>query len=293
METGMELKVSPPALTPEVAPAVAARDRARVALVALAEALGTPDSVPTALAEAEAALSQAQAALKGLEGARQAAVGPAMARGTLGDEDEQRLRQLGAKAEEAAAQLEREERRARQCQHWLRAGHGLTMGLMVLCVAVLSLDSVRTTLGVTEDCHLLRALTVVAVSCEVALWRLGTSRRHLATAAGHQRDMALSLHDRAQQVAATRASAKAAADTNKDSAVVLGPLTKVTQALGKLVDAVTQDRGVTPWGTREQGFPTAAQELKDIIVASGTWGVGHEEVTRRLEAAHRALVGQG
>ncbi|XP_036261233.1 uncharacterized protein LOC118700753 [Molothrus ater] len=130
MRTGMEPKVSPPALPPEVAPAVAARDRALEALVALAEALGTPDSVPTALAEAEAVLSQAQVALRGLERAREAMVAPAVALGTLGDEDEQRLWQLGAVAEAAAATLEGEERRARRCQHWLRAGHGLTMGLM-------------------------------------------------------------------------------------------------------------------------------------------------------------------
>ncbi|CAN8175907.1 unnamed protein product [Coccothraustes coccothraustes] len=289
----MEPKVSPPALPPEVAPADTARHRAQVALVALAEALGTPDSVPTALAEAEAALSQARAALKGLEGAQQAAVAPAVALGTLGDEDEQRLRHFGAKAEERAAALEREERRAQQCQHWLRAGHGLTMGLMVLCGAVLSLDSARTALGVTEDGHLLLALTVVAVSCEVALRRLGTSQRHLATAAGHQRDMALRMWDRAQQVAATRASAEATAATNKATTDVLGRLREVTLALGTLVAAVTRDREVTPWGTRGQGFPSAARALGDIVVASEEWGKGHEEVTQRLKAAHRALVGQG
>ncbi|XP_050840034.1 uncharacterized protein LOC127060486 isoform X2 [Serinus canaria] len=293
METGMELKVSPPALPPEVALAVDARDRALAALVALAEALGTPDSVPAALAEAEAALSQARVALKGLEGARQAAVGPAGALGTLGDEDEQRLRQFGAKAEEAAAALEREERRARQCQHWLWAWHGLTMGLMMLCGAVLSLDSVRTALGVTEDGHLLLALAVVAVSCEVAWWGLETSWRHLATAAGHQRDMALRLRDRAQQVAATRASAEAAADTNEATADVLGQLEEVTLALGTLVAAVTRDREETPWGTRGQGFPSAARALGDIIVALGTSREGHKEVTRRLEVAQGALVGQG
>ncbi|RLV62466.1 hypothetical protein DV515_00019288, partial [Chloebia gouldiae] len=77
MGTGMEHKVSPPALPHEVDTAVAARRRALAALVALAEALGTPDSVPTVLAEAEAALGQAQVAQKRLERAREAAVAPA------------------------------------------------------------------------------------------------------------------------------------------------------------------------------------------------------------------------
>ncbi|CAN8175869.1 unnamed protein product [Coccothraustes coccothraustes] len=292
MGTGMELKVFPPAHPPEVALAVAARHRSQVALVALAEALGTPDSVPMALAEAEAALSQARAALKGLEGAREAAVAPAVALGTLGDEDEQRLRHFGAKAEEAAATLEREERRARRCQHWLRAGHGVTMGLMVLCGAMLSLDSARAALGVTEDGHLLLALAAVAVSCEVAWWGLETSWRHLATAAGHQRDMAMRLRDRAQQVAATRASAEATAATNEATADVLGQLEEVTLALGTLVAAVTRDREVTPWGTRGQGFPSAARALGDIVVALGTSGEGHKEVTRRLEVAQAVLAGQ-
>ncbi|XP_077047300.1 uncharacterized protein LOC143695945 [Agelaius phoeniceus] len=293
MGTGMEPKVSPPALPPEVAPAVAARHRALAALVALAEALGTPDSVPTALAEAEAALSQAQVALRGLEGAREAMVAPAVALGTLGDEDEQRLRQLGAVAEAAAATLEGEERRARRCQHWLRAGHGLTMGLMVLCGAVLSLDSARAALGVAEDSHLLLALAVVAVSCEVAWRNLEASRRHLVTAVRHQQDMALRLRDRARRVAATRASAEATAATNEATADVLGRLEEVTQALGTLVAAVTRDREVTPWGTRGQGFPSAARALGDIVVALGTSGEGHEEVTRRLEVAQGALAGQG
>ncbi|XP_041343895.1 uncharacterized protein LOC121364577, partial [Pyrgilauda ruficollis] len=282
--------VSHPALPPEVAPAVAAQDRALAALVALAEALGTPDSVPVALAEAEAALSQAQVAMKGLEAAQEAAVAPAVALGTLGDEDEQRLWWLAAMAEAAAAALGREEERARRWQRWLRAGHGVTMGLMVLCGAVLSLDSARAALGVTEDCHLLLALTVVAVSCEVAWRGLGTSRRHLATAADHQRDMALRLRDRARRVAATRASAEAAAATNEATADALGRLEKVTRDLKTLVAAVNQDREVTPWGTRGQGFPSAARALGDIV---GTWREVDKEVARRLEAAHRALVGQG
>ncbi|XP_041568599.2 uncharacterized protein [Taeniopygia guttata] len=293
METGMEHKVSPPALPREVDTAVAVRRRALVALVALAEALGTPDSVPAALAEAEAALGQAQEAQRGLERAQEAAVAPAVALGTLGDEDEQWLRQLGAVAKAAAAALEREERRARRCQRWLRAGHGLAVGLMVLCGAVLSLDSARTALGVSEDSHLLLALAAVAVSCEVAWRGLGTSRRHLATAASHQRDMALRLRDRARRVAAARASAEAAAATNEATADVLGRLEEVTQALGTLVTAVTQDREVTPWGTQGQGFPRAARALGDILVGLGTLREGHEEVTPRLEAAQRALVGQG
>ncbi|XP_063037814.1 uncharacterized protein LOC134432866 [Melospiza melodia melodia] len=290
---GRPQQVSPPALPPEVAPAVAAQHWALAALVALAEALGTPDSIPTALAEAEAALREARVAREGLERAREATVAPAVALGTLGDEDKQWLRQVGAMAEAAAATLEREEGRAWRCQRWLRAGHGLTMGLMVLCGIVLSLDSARAALGVAEDSHLLLALAMVAVSCEVAWRGLETSRRHLATAAGHQRDMALRLWDRARRVAAARASAEATAATNELTADVLGRLEEVTRALKKLVAAVTRDREVTPWGTRGQGFPSAARVLGDIVEDFATSGEGHEEVTRRLEVAQRALAGQG
>ncbi|TRZ08072.1 hypothetical protein HGM15179_019037 [Zosterops borbonicus] len=60
-----------------------------------------------------------------------------------------------------------------------------------------------------------------------------------------------------------------------------------------LVAAVTQDREVTLWGTRGQGFPNAARALEDILVALGTSGEEHEEVVRRLEVAWRALEGQG
>ncbi|TRZ09716.1 hypothetical protein HGM15179_017400 [Zosterops borbonicus] len=267
--------------------------QALMALAALAEALGTPGSIPTVLDQAKAVLGQAQVALRGLEVAREATVSPAVALGTLGDEDPERLRLLGAVAEAAAAALEREERRARRCQRWLRAGHGLAVGLMVLCAAVLSLDSARAALGVAEDSHLLLALAAVAVSCEVARRSLGTSRRHLATAAGNQRDMAQRLRHRARRVEAARASAEAAAATNEATAAVLGRLEEVTQALETLVAAVTQDREVTPWGTRGQGFPNAARALGDIAVALGTSGEEHEEVVRRLEVAQGALAGQG
>ncbi|KAM6993503.1 uncharacterized protein RBU47_014817 [Passerculus sandwichensis] len=167
------------------------------------------------------------------------------------------------------------------------------MGLMVLCGTVLSLDSARTALGVTEDGQLLLALTVVAVSCEVAWRGLGTSRRHLATAAGHQRDMAQRLHDRARQVAAARASAEAAAATNEVTAGVLGQLEEVMEALETLVAAVTRDREVMLCGTRGQGFHRVAEALREIIEGSARWRGGHKEVTRRLEVAYRALVGQG
>ncbi|RMC11071.1 hypothetical protein DUI87_12263 [Hirundo rustica rustica] len=214
--------VSPPALPAEVAPAEAACHKALVALVALAEALGTPGSVPVLLAQAEAALDQAQLALRDLEMAWEAAVTPAMALGTLGDEDPEHLRQVGSLAKARAEMLERKERWARRCQHWLQAGHGLAMVLMVLCAAVLSLDSARAALGVAEDGHLLLALAAVALSCEVARRGLGTSRRHLAIAAGHQRDMAQRLRHRARRVAAARASAEATAATNEATAAVLG-----------------------------------------------------------------------
>ncbi|KAM4879892.1 uncharacterized protein FYW23_014550 [Sylvia borin] len=293
MGTGMEPELSPPALPAEVGLAVAAWHRALEALVALAETLGTPGSVPAALEQAKAVLGQARVALRGLEVAQEATVAPAVALGTLGDEDPERLRLLGAMAEAAATALEREEQRARRCQRWLRAGHGLAVGLMVLCAAVLSLDSARAALGVAEDSHLLLALAAVAASCEVARRGLGTSRRHLATAAGHQRGMAQRLRHRARRVVAARASAEAAAATNETTAAVLGRLEEVTQALETLVVAVTQDREVTPWGPWGHGFPNAAWALEDISAALGTSGEEHEEAARRLEAAQGALAGQG
>ncbi|XP_063281045.1 uncharacterized protein LOC134565400 isoform X2 [Prinia subflava] len=236
---------------------------------------------------------KAQVALRELEVALEDMVAPAVALGTLGDEDPEQLRQVAAVAEAAAAALEREERRARWCQLWLRAGHGLAVGLMVLCAAVLSLDSARAALGVAEDGHLLLALAAVALSCEVARRGLGTSRHHLATTAGHQRDMARRLRDRARRVVAARASAEAAAATNEGTAAVLGRLEEVTLALETLVAAVTRDREVTPWGTRGQGFPNATRVLGDIAATLGTSGEGHEEVVRRLEVAQGALAGQG
>ncbi|XP_064255506.1 uncharacterized protein LOC135286323 [Passer domesticus] len=229
---------------------------------------------------------------EGAGGSPEAAVAPAVALGTLGDEDEQRLRRLRTMAEAAAAALGREEGRHGSGSAGCGLGTGVTMGLMVLCAAVLSLDSARSALGVAEDSHLLLALTVVAVSCEVAWRGLETSRRHLATAAGHQQDMALRLRDRARRVAATRASAEATAATNEATADVLGRLEEATLNLGKLVAAVTRDREVTPWGTRRQGFPSAARELGDIVVALGTSGE-EQEVVRRLEVAQGALAGQG
>lgn len=105
--------------------------------------------------------------------------------------------------------------------------------------------------------------------------------------------MTLHLWDHAQHVAVTRARAEATAATNEATMDVLGWLEEVMQALGTLVAAVTRDREVTPWGTRGQGCPSAAQVPGDIVVALGTSGEEHEEVTWRLEVAQGAPVGQG
>ncbi|TRZ08580.1 hypothetical protein HGM15179_018528 [Zosterops borbonicus] len=287
------LKVSLPTLPAEVEWAKDTLDQAWVALVALAEALVAPGSIPTVLDQAKAVLGQAQVALKGLEVARKALVAPAVALGTLGDEDPEWLQKYGASFEAAAAALECEERRARRCQRRFRTGHELAMGMMVLCAAVLSLDSVRAALGVAEDSHLLLALATVVVSCQVAWQGLGTSRRHLATAADNQRDVAQRLRHRAGLAVKAKDNAKSAMATNEATAAVLGQLEKVTLALETLVAAVTQDREVTPWGTQGQGFPNAAQALEDILVDLRESGQGHGEMARRLEVAWRALVGQG
>ncbi|XP_058713290.1 uncharacterized protein LOC131588436 [Poecile atricapillus] len=277
-----------PGPEPQVA-AVAARGRALLALLALAESLAAPASVPPALSEAEAALGRALVAQRDLEVAQEAALAPPVAAGPSGEEDERRLRLLARLAQAAAAALESEERRARNRQRWLRAGHGLALALMVLCGAVLSLDRARAALGVADDCHLLLALAAVAASCEVARRALATSRRHLATSAGRQRDTARRLRQRAREVAATRASAEATAATAGATALLLARLEEATDALGTLVAAVTRDAAEGTPG----GFPCAARALGDIAVALGTSGDGHEEVARRLRVALGALEGSG
>ncbi|XP_056366268.1 uncharacterized protein LOC130262812 [Oenanthe melanoleuca] len=289
----MEPQPRPPAARPELAHASTARHRALEALRALAEALGTPSSVPSALARAEEELARARGALEELRAARKAELGPAVARGELGDEDEEELRRVAAVAEEAAAVLQREEERARRGQRWLWAGHGLAVGLMVLCGAVLSLDAARAALGVSQDSHLLLALAAVAVSCRVALQALATSRRHLSAAAREHRATAQRLRQRARRAATARASSGATAATGAASAAVLARLEEVTHHLGTLVAAVRRDTAVTPWGTWQQEFRETRRALGDIVVALGTPEEGHEELARQLEGALGALGARG
>ncbi|XP_068855009.1 uncharacterized protein [Aphelocoma coerulescens] len=291
----MEPKVSPPPLPPEVAQSRDVRDRALAALVGLAEALGTAATIPEALEQAKAVLAEAQEALQRLHEALWHAWTPPVATepSVAKDEDEELLRHGGAEAERAAEKLQKEQERLQGWQRWLRAGQGAAMGLTVLCAAVLSLDSVRAALGVTKDSQLLLALGTVAVLCEVSAWGLGTSWRHLATAAAHQRDTAQRLRDRARQVVAARAAAEATRATAAAITAALGRLERATGALRRLVAAVTEDRKVTPWGTMAQGFPESARVLEDIVVALGTSGDREDkEVMRKLKVALGVLVAQ-
>lgn len=279
--------MSPLAHPPEVSLAVAVCDRAVRALVTLAEALGTPDNVRNALSSAEATLSEAQGTVQKLE---EVLAESLESSGPLGDEDEEWLRRVGDVAEAAAREYEREQERLRKCQHWLRAGQSVAMGLMVLCAAVLSLDSARAALGVSEAGGLQLSLGAVGVFCEVALRGLGTSQRHLATVASEQRKMAQSLRDRARQVAIARATTQARKNAAKTINDVLGRLYDVTNALKELVTAVTEDMKGTPGQAWVQGFPNAVQALGFAVLALGTSGDG-DEVARRLEVAQATLMG--
>ncbi|XP_048149293.1 uncharacterized protein LOC125320923 [Corvus hawaiiensis] len=291
----MEPKVSPPPLPPEVARSGAVRDRTLEALVDLAEALGTAATIPEVLAQAKAVLAEAQETRQQLHKALWDAWTPPVATESSvdKDEDEELLRHGGAEAERAAQRLEKEQERLQGWQRWLRAGQGAAMGLTVLCAAVLALDSVRAALGVTKDAQLLLALGSVAVVCEVAAWGLGTSRRHLATAAAQQRDTAQRLRDRARQVVAARAAAEATRATAAAIGAAMGRLEMAMDALKRLVAAVAEDRKVTPWGTVAQGFPESARVLEDIVVALGTSRDREDkEVMRKLKVALGVLVAQ-
>ncbi|XP_074423788.1 uncharacterized protein LOC141735144 isoform X2 [Larus michahellis] len=281
--------MSSPPLSPAVASAAAASRQALQALAGLAEALGTPGTVVTAaaLAEAKAALEEAEAALAGLEAALVAAmatVATAAATPTPGLDAEGLYRALAVAADASAKELEQELRRNRRRRWGLWLVRTVTLVLMLLCVPLLSLDVVREALGVTQESHLVPSLATVALVCQVALWGTGTSKRHLATAASHQRHQAHRYRrlawDTAAAAAATTEATKAIADAN----VTLGMLEEVTDHLRTLVDAVTQDLEMG------QGFPASARALGDTVVALGT-AMGDKEGTERLARALEALPG--
>ncbi|XP_063174858.1 uncharacterized protein LOC134507844 [Chroicocephalus ridibundus] len=283
--------MSSPPLSPAVASAAAASRQALQALAGLAEALGTPGTVGTAaaLAEAKAALEEAEAALAGLEAALVAAMAAAAttttaATPTPGLDAEGLYRALAVAADASAKELEQELRRNRRRRWGLWLVRTVTLVLMLLCVPLLSLDVVREALGVTQESHLVPSLATVALVCQVALWGTGTSKRHLATAASHQRHQAHRYRrlawDAAAATAATTEATKAIADAN----VTLGMLEEVTDHLRTLVDAVTQDLEMG------QGFPASARALGDTVVALGT-AMGDKEGTERLARALEALPG--
>ncbi|RMC11016.1 hypothetical protein DUI87_12208 [Hirundo rustica rustica] len=156
-----------------------------------------------------------------------------------------------------------------------------------------SLDSARAALGVAEDGHLLLALAAVALSCEVARRGLGTSRRHLAIAAGHQRDMAQRLrHLRPAGggCQGQRRGHRGHQRGHRGRAGAVGGGDAGAQDLGGRCHTRQGGDAVGDAGT---GFPNAVRVLRDIVVALGTSGEGHEEVARRLEVAQEALAGQG
>ncbi|XP_032939991.1 uncharacterized protein LOC117009771 [Catharus ustulatus] len=285
--TTVSQQLCPPDLPTLLERAKTAQKNALNALVALAEALPKQNSssITDKLDKAKAEQKQAEAVLEELKVANNAVVGPAEARGTLGDEDDEELRRNANKAEKEAERLEEEKEWAQQYQKWLRAGHGLALGLLALCGVLLSLDSVRTALGVTKDNQLLVALGVVAVSCQVAAQALGTSRRHLGDTANDNRAMARRLRNRAQQVKGARDNAEAAKDTRGKIANAKAPLERVTKDLKGLVDAVDQDmvEGVPQEGHE---FRKAEQFLEDMLV---TPAEQYRNVTQRLQNAHMVL----
>ncbi|KAF4795689.1 hypothetical protein TURU_090960 [Turdus rufiventris] len=270
------------------------------ALLALAKALAAwnSSSVPDPLAEVQAALSraeyekeQAQEVLKDLEDAMEDVPAPAEARGTLGDEDDKELWKNAKELEEVAKELEEQKERAKQWHKWLQTGHVLAMGLVALCGGLLSLESIRTALGVAEDNHVLLALGMVAVSCQVAAQALGTSWRQLHATAREHRDKAQKLYEHAQGVRTAKAKAKDATTNRGKIVSALRPLKEVTRWLGMLAATVNEDleTKVTPG----QKFNEAENKLRIILKASEKASARHGDMAQRLQKARGVSVGQG
>ncbi|XP_076216981.1 uncharacterized protein LOC143171785 [Aptenodytes patagonicus] len=273
-------------LSSAVASATAASGQALQALAGLAEALGTPGTVVAALEDAEAALEEVEAALARLQAALEAtlAAAAAVATPTPGLNAEGLYRALGVAADASASQLERELSRNRRHRWGLRVVRNVALGLLLLCTPLLSLDVVREALGVTQENHFVPSLATVALICQVALWGMGTSKRHLATAASHQRHQALRYRRLARNTAAATAASTEATEAIAATNATLEMLEEVARHLRTLVDAVTQDLEMA------RGFPASAQALGDAVVALGT-AMGDKEGTQRLARALEALPG--
>ncbi|KAM6228671.1 uncharacterized protein M6G45_016289 [Spheniscus humboldti] len=272
-------------LSSAVASATAASGQALQALVGLAEALGSPETVAAALADAKAALAEAEAARVRLEEALEAAVAAAAAvTPTPGLNAKGLYLALGVAANASASQLERELSRNRRHRWGLRVLRNVALGLLLLCAPLLSLDVVREALGVTQENHFVPSLATVALICQVALWGMGTSKRHLATAASHQRHQALRYRRLARDTAAATAASTEATEAITATNATLGMLEDVASHLRTLVDAVTLDLEVA------RGFPASTQALGDAVVALGT-AMGDKEGMQRLAQALEALPG--
>lgn len=139
---------------------------------------------------------------------------------------------------------------------------------------------VREALGVTQESHLVPCLATIALVSQVALWGAGTSKRHLATAANHQRQQALRYRRLARDIAATAATNATEATTAANA--TLGLLEELVSHLKTLVDAVTQDLEIA------KGFPASARVLGDVVVALGTV-MGDTEGMQMLARALEAL----
>ncbi|KAF4792257.1 hypothetical protein TURU_123066 [Turdus rufiventris] len=282
----MSSQLCPPDLHAVLERANTARRQTWDVLLALAWALpkSNSSSVSDLLDEAEDELKESKAVLQELKEAKKAVPAPAVARGTLGDEDDKELQENAKEVGKVAKELEEQKEQAKQCQKWLQIGHGVTLGLMVLCGFVLSLDAVRTALGMAEDSHLLLALGTVAVSCQVAAQALGTSQRHLGDTAREHRDTTQRLRDRARRVATARDNARVAAAARGDIASALRSLSEVTEWLRMLVAAVNED--LETEATPGQEFSEAERKLKDILVAlekaSGRHSEGMAEELKEL-----------
>ncbi|XP_055649221.1 uncharacterized protein LOC129783256 isoform X3 [Falco peregrinus] len=183
--------MSSPPLSVAVASATEASGRALQALTRLAEALGTPETVPAVLEEVKMVLAEVETALARLNAALVAALEvAAVTEMPPGLNVEGLYRALGAAADANASELERELSQNRRRRRGLWVTRSVAFVLMLVCAPLLSLDVVREALGVTQECHLVPCLATVTLVCQVALWGAGTSQRHLATAASHQRQQA-------------------------------------------------------------------------------------------------------
>ncbi|KAF4792256.1 hypothetical protein TURU_123062 [Turdus rufiventris] len=260
------------------------------ALVALAEALLTQNSnsIKRALDKAKDKQDQAQVALEDLEVAKKALKTPAEARGTLGDEDEKKLLTKADEVEQEAKRLEEEKEWTQKYQKWLRTGHGVALGLVALCGVLLSVEAIRTVLGMAKDNQLLLALGTVAVSWQVSAQALATSQRQLHATARQHRDTAEGLRDRARQVTTAKANAKAATDARGNIENAQVPLRKVTWCLEKLMAAVNMDRE-----SKRQKFTEAEWVIEDILVDLRKASDGNKKMAQRLQKVYDELARQG